>query len=155
MSLKAISRLLPLAAVALMTGCQSEVIYSHYKSVPFYGWQREDTVCFDIGPVTDSLLYDETLSLRAGTAYPFMDLSLIVRQQIWPSGITRCDTLLIPIIDKNGTMIGHGANYHQYNIQMTPMQLRTGDSLHISIRHNMKRQSLRGIADVGITLANY
>ncbi|MFQ9996553.1 MAG: gliding motility lipoprotein GldH, partial [Hoylesella buccalis] len=40
----------------------------------------------------------------------------------------------------------------QYAFDITSMDLHEGDSLHISVRHDMKREILPGISNVGVSL---
>lgn len=138
--------------VCVLTACQQRAAFSHYESVPIDGWDREDTVQFMLGPIVEGNVFCETLGLRASQAFPFMNLSLIVEQEAIPSGLVRCDTINIPIIDTDGIPIGKGINHFQYNIALNDINLLTGESLFVSIRHNMKREYLPGITDVGITL---
>ena len=50
-------------------------------------------------------------------------------------------------------MKGHGISTYQYNFHLTTLTLNEGDSLHIAVRHNMKREILPGISDIGIRLS--
>ena len=94
----------------------------------------------------------EEVGLRINESYPFRSLCLIVEQTKWPAGTHRSDTLNCTLIDPDGTVMGQGISHYQYNFHLTDQQLQAGDSLHISIRHNMKREILPGIADIGVML---
>ena len=64
----------------------------------------------------------------------------------------RSDTLSCKLVDADGTVQGEGVSFYQYRFHLCNMKLTQGDSLRVSIRHNMKREILPGIADVGVTL---
>lgn len=136
----------------LLTACRQRPIYSHYEAVSIDDWQRDDTLHFVVAQGIEDGTYRETLGLRASTAYPFTSLSLIVRQQVQPSGATRCDTVMINLVDNDGRPLGHGTGLCQYDIPLEDIALSTGDTMFIDIRHNMKREILHGITDVGMTI---
>lgn len=143
--------LLGLVILAL-AACQQRAAYSHYEPVSLNGWNREDTVKFTFGPVTESNSFRKTLGLRASLDYPFTNLSLIVEQEVMPSGTVKCDTLDISLIDIDGSPKGKGVNHYQYDIPLNSISLLAGETLYVSIRHNMKRENLPGISDIGLTL---
>lgn len=139
--------------VILMGSCHRKTVYDHYVHTPISGWERNDTLFLDVSPIASSGNYAETLGLRINGTYPFMGLTLIIEQTSFPQYITRKDTLNCQLIDENGTVKGQGVSYYQYTFPLTDLQLHEGDSLHIAIRHDMKREILPGIADIGIQLS--
>lgn len=147
--------LLSLCLVALVVaGCKNSRVYDHYEHTPLSGWEKNDTLFFDIPPVAQGGSFHEELSLRVNGAYPFMQLSMIVEQMQLPMGFHRADTLNLKLQDHDGRVMGHGVNYFQYSFPITNLQLNSGDSLHVIVRHNMKREILPGIADVGFRLVS-
>ena len=55
-------------------------------------------------------------------------------------------------MDKYGTPLGEGVSYYQYRFDMNELNLNKGDSLVVYIVHNMKRELIPGISDVGLRL---
>lgn len=149
------NRLLHAALVLLpvLAGCTRKTIYSHYEPTPINGWEKTDHLSLVYSPVTADGTFREEVGLRINGAYPFMGLTLIVEQQVFPSAVRRSDTLTCKLIDSDGTPVGEGVSFYQYSFHLCNLQLSRGDSLHVSIRHNMKREILPGISDVGITLS--
>ena len=141
-----------LTVALAIAGCNRKTIYSHYEHTPIYGWEKTDHLSFVVSPVTDNGTFREEVGLRINGAYPFMGLTLIVEQQVYPSGMRRSDTLSCKLVDADGTVQGEGVSFYQYRFHLCNMRLAQGDSLRVSIRHNMKREILPGIADVGVTL---
>lgn len=139
-------------ALMLVASCSRKTVYSHYEHTPLLGWEKGDTLFFDVRPVSESGTYREDVGLRLDGLYPFMSLQLTVEQTIQPLGHLRHDTLNCSLIDHGGLAKGDGVSYYQYNFHLTTLELNRGDSLHICVRHNMKREMLQGISDVGISL---
>ena len=164
------SNLLIMAGVC--AGCIRGTIYNHYEQLPVAGWEKNDTITFSIPPVGEQGIYNLSLGLRTTGHYPFMSLTLIAEQQT----IAAADTISIDTIadslvthnsltpkfirytlpcnlmNKRGNTRGQGINYYQYNFHIADVALNDGDSLRISIRHDMKREILPGISDIGIIM---
>lgn len=138
--------------LALCSACTEGKVYHHYNHTPIAGWEKVDTLRFDVPRLSKGGVYRTDLGLRINNLYPFMGLTLIVEQTVYPSRHRQTDTLNCKLIDRNGTTKGQGVSYYQYRYRLTQMRLRANDSLHITVRHDMKREILPGIADVGIAL---
>ena len=135
-----------------ITSCSRLPIYCHYEPTPATGWEKNDTICFGIPPVSEAGYYKEELGLRINEDYPFQGLCLIVQQTVLPSGYQHNDTLNCKLIDKNGTIRGTGINHYQYTFHVNTIRLAEGDSLHIHVKHNMKREIMPGVTDIGIRI---
>ena len=140
-----------LAVTIGMASCDRKTIYYHYEHAPIAGWEKNDTLCFDVPPVSAGS-YREELGLRIDTDYPFMGLCLVIKQTILPSGYVHHDTLNCSLVDRNGNHKGTGISFYQYNFHVNTLRLHEGDSLHITVKHNMKREIMPGVADIGIRL---
>ena len=133
--------------------CDNSTVFNHYESTPVRGWERNDTLSFNIAPLQETGMYAEEVGLRITGAYPFKGLSLIVEQTIQPSNITIVDTLNCDLIDDIGHANGKGINHYQYLYPLTTIKLSKDESVHVAIRHCMKREILPGITDVGLKLS--
>ena len=140
------------ALLLALGSCDYYTVFDKYDHTPIAGWEKNDTLTFDVPPLPRSAIYREELGLRINDAYPFMSLRLIVEQRLMPQGTVRRDTLNCRLIDEDGNIRGQGVSYYQYSFPITHLKLQKGDSLHVSIRHDMKREILPGIADIGIKL---
>ena len=56
------------------------------------------------------------------------------------------------LMNKSGHTQGQGINYYQYEFIVADVPLNAGDSLRIGIRHDMKREILPGLSDLGIII---
>ena len=125
-------------------------VYSHYEHTSAAGWEKNDTLNFGISPVKEAGDYHEELGLRINDDYPFLGLCLIIQQTVLPSGYRHNDTLNCNLFEKNGVVKGSGIKHYQYNYHVNTIRLSAGDSLNIQVRHNMKREIMPGITDIGI-----
>ena len=117
------------------------------------GWERSDTLFFEDIVVKATADYKEEIGLRINDEFPFMSLFLVVEQHIRPMNTYRTDTVSCRLIDQNGYVKGRGLSYYQYNFHLTTLHLNAGDTLDIRVRHNMKREILPGIANIGMTIS--
>lgn len=132
--------------------CDEVTIYDNYRHIDPMGWERADTLNYDVSHVAQSGDYMEEIGLRLDDHYPFMQLCLIVEQTVIPTYVVRTDTVVCKVTTQNGTPRGHGVNYYQYQIPIGSIRLAEGDSLHVAIRHHMRRELLSGVAEVGLKI---
>ncbi|MBQ7511504.1 MAG: gliding motility lipoprotein GldH [Prevotella sp.] len=135
-----------------MMGCDRTVVYNHFEQTPASGWERNDTLSFVTTPITTNGDYDETVMLRINNDYPFMGITLVVEQTVYPTLLTVCDTLNCKLIDERGNAEGPGISEYQYAFPLRRLKLTEGNTVRISVRHDMKRGILPGVTDVGILL---
>jgi len=139
------------AAVLGLGSCDRKTAYYHYEHTPLAGWEKSDVLTFDVAPLGAGS-YKEEVGVRIDDSFPFMSLSLVVRQTYLPSGYVHSDTVVCNLIDKRGFVKGTGISYYQYLFHINTIRLKDEDSLHITVKHNMKREVMSGISDIGIRL---
>ena len=142
---------LALGIVLLCVSCNSRTIYSHYAHTPLQGWEKNDSMRYGMTIPLDGH-YQETIGVRINNQYPFMGLTIIIDQTVFPSLETHCDTLNCDLVGEDGHMKGQGVNHYQYEFPLKSIALHQGDSVSIRIHHTMKREILPGISDIGVTL---
>lgn len=141
------------AVTALMlTACKKDVIYSRYTHAAIGGWEKNEPLVFEVDSLKAGGVYSLTLGLRISDGYPFRNLHMVVEQTIFPGNQLITDTVTCYVSDRQGTMLGNGVSLYQYDLPVRKRQYMAGDSIHVKVRHNMKREILPGIADVGITI---
>ncbi|MBR1546391.1 MAG: gliding motility lipoprotein GldH [Prevotella sp.] len=141
-----------LLAVLLCISCDSKTVYSHYQSVALAGWEKNDVISFGTAPLEQQGTYQEKIGIRINGAFPFMALTLIIDQKVFPTLETHCDTLSCELINEDGNIMGEGISHYQYTFPLKTLVLQKNDSLSIHIRHDMKREILPGVSDIGIIL---
>jgi gliding motility-associated lipoprotein GldH len=144
--------LLLLLTVCLLTACKQSTVYYHHEDISEGGWEKNDRLTFNIASFAEDATYQEEVALRISNNYPFMRLTLIVEQYIYPSGVATTDTLDCDLIDDRGNATGPGVSQYQYMFPLKTLQLHRGDSLRVEIHHDMKREILPGITSAGIRI---
>ena len=135
-----------------IVSCNKNVVYSHYEHTPTSGWEKNDTLFFKVPPVKEAGVYEEVVGMRILSDFPFQRLTLMVNQMVYPRNEHFHEYLKCSLIDDQGEIMGHGIGHIQYEFPLREVTLQAGDSLKIEIRHNMKREVMPSIADIGIKL---
>lgn len=97
--------------------------------------------------------FKEEVGLRLNGTYPFLGLCIIVEQTVLPSNVATRDTLNCSFTYSDSKYTSNGISYRQYKYHLKDIKLSKGDSIDIKIRHNMMREVLPGIADVGVKIS--
>ena len=143
----------PFISLLLLTACTGNVIYDKYNHTAVSGWDRGEVLSFNTAKMKTTGRYHTTLGLRINDTYPFQALTLIVEQTVYPEKHTVKDTVNCTLFDTSGKIMGQGISYYQYHYHVSEMTLQKGDSLHVTVRHDMQRDILPGISDVGIEVS--
>lgn len=143
-----------LICIALLSACGG-TLYDHYEHAPIGGWDKNEAMNFHVPAMADDVHCTEQVGLRIDNSFPFMSLTLIVETTVTPSGKVYRDTIAPLLINRNGHATGSGINNHQYTVPVRELSLSVDDSLTISVRHDMKREVMPGITDVGVILTRH
>ena len=146
----------------MVTSCKESTVYYKYAHTPIAGWEKNDTLSFAIPPLTSGL-YQENLGLRITGAYPFMGITLIVEQEIFPNQESKKEKeernklQIMGVKSHQAKKVARGEKIVkldtiQCNLINNLYHFNENDSIHIMIRHDMKREILPGISDIGIKL---
>ena len=135
-----------------VVSCDRQKVFSRYEHIESSQWEKTDTVHFNIPHMQVAGTYLGTLGLRIESNYPYQKLALEVNMQILPSGQNVKRSLDCELIDNRGTIKGSGISQYQYEFPVDMLQLEKDDSLQVTIIHNMRRELMPNICDVGFTL---
>ena len=141
------------AALAL-AGCTGSTLYHRYQPLPDTGWERRDTIWFDL-PIAEGSL-DATLSigLRWTGDIPLEEVVIGIEQQ-WESSCTHhSDTIRFRLTDSEGNAVGTGINIHQSEASGAHLLLKEGLQGRIGIHHLMTREPIPGITEIGIRISS-
>jgi len=144
--------ILILAVAALWMSCDRQKVYSHYEHVIQEGWEKNDTLFYEVPPVKEAGTYEEIIGIRTDISFPFQSIALNVAQEVIPQGTRYQTTKNCVLYDATGKERGSGISRFQNEIYLTDIQLNKGDSVRICITHNMRREILSGVSDIGIIL---
>ena len=142
-----------LLALLMLCGCQQQVAYHAFCHIDEPGWDKTDTLHFYISPVARDGNYRLDAELRTDKDYPFQKLTIEIEQTVYPSKESFNNKIDCNLISETGVIEGDGISYFQYQFYVRGLSLHQGDSVHISLTHNMKREIMPGISDVGVKLS--
>lgn len=151
---KFLTTVLLLTVAIAFVCCNRKAIYSHYETIATNGWNRADTIRFDIKPSEESVSASGTINIRINDDYPFTTLTLAVSEQILPDGVCFQDTIQFSLIDDKGRSLGQGINLH--NFQQPLHAYKFTDDQHLIVKvHHLMDQQLPGIINVGVSLQRH
>ena len=142
-----------------LVSCNRKTVYDHYEHTPLTGWEKNDTLIYRMPSFAAGGEFTEELGLRINESYPFTSICIIVDHSFISRGNpleqrTESDTITCSLFDSDGSIKGDGVSLFQYNSHIRNISANKGDSIEVRVRHNMKREILHGIADVGIRLTS-
>lgn len=141
------------ATVLLATACMEDTLLHCYKPVSPEGWQRRDTLCFDLSASDKAMQGVLTVGLRTVADLPMQDIVLAVEQRIDSPMVFRRDTVHYPLTDAEGRPFVSGTNNLQFETQSIPFHRPAGSQGTIRIHHLMTREAVQGITEVGIRIS--
>lgn len=146
-----------ITVATILVSCNRKTVYDHYEHTPLTGWEKNDTLIYRMPVFDKGGDYSEILGMRISDNYPFTSICIIVDNTIIPKGnplnlSTQSDTITCSLFDSDGSIKGDGVSIFQYRNYVKNISVEEGDSLEVRVRHNMKREILNGILDIGIQL---
>ncbi len=139
----------------MVCSCSLDVKYDKYVPVSSDGWNIEDTLKFSTDTLRQDGRYGFTLGVRTRRAFPYRDLVLIVERNVYRDSILvlhKREKVTCPIVTEEGSFTGDGTATKTHETGLKDFVMQTGDSVAVSIYHQMTRQNLPGIVDVGIKI---
>ena len=136
-------------ALALsLTGCQNDIVYSQFSTIPSEKWHIDSVVNFDYPIADTSINYQTVVYVRHTERYPYQNMWLFIDND------QHRDTIEFYLADDRGQWLG---DKHHGFIEM-PVLLEESKHFadtgvyHIAIQHAMRDTLLSGITDIGIEL---
>lgn len=149
-SIKTAFTALLLTVAATFVSCDRKTVFDNYQHALVTGWEKNDTLIYGPIKIEQGGDYQEQVGLRINSAFPFQKLFLVVEHVKYPGEVHSLDTLNLKVANRDGIVSGEGISYYQYDFDMDDQTYNAGDSVYIYIRHNMKREILPGVADIGV-----
>lgn len=140
---------------ALLQACYQSTAYFRYFSTDINGWERDSVLHYHVRAVKEGGFYAEEIGVRTSKLYPFKQLSLVIDQKVISTNdshanVVNSDTIVFDIYDNDGNLRGKGIDLYQLVVPFKGIRLQEGDSIEMAVRHNMRRNAIEGIADVGL-----
>lgn len=127
--------------------------YSCYSTVADGGWAYEDTLTF----APDSMLNDSVMTaaikiaVRHDNNYPYSNLWVEVSHSS-PDGVSRRDTVNIPLADVYGRWLGNGFGADYQKEAVVAENAAVDMRCPVTVRHIMRVDTLHGVEQVGVSI---
>lgn len=141
--------------ICIVCSCTLDVKFSKYKPVSSDGWDIEDTINFSTDTLRQDGRYAFTCGVRTARAFPYQDLVMMVERKVYRDSalvLHKREKVTCPIVTSEGNFTGEGMATKLHEIGLKDFILQTGDSVDVSIYHQMTRQNLPGIVDIGLKM---
>ena len=168
--------------LALLVSCNNETVYHKFVNIEEGEWTKQNKFTFEAGSFDSDMTVEESVELRLWARdYPYGNISILVEQTLFPAKIKTVDTLTYVFSRRQGdretgrqgdretrrqgdretrrqgdreTRSPDGPAFFQVSMPLKTLSLHKGDSLSVTLRHNMKCMALPGVVDVGVKLKN-
>ena len=136
----------------LLVGCQGDIVYTVFKSLPNVGWEADSSLCYQ-PVITDSIAdYQMLITIRHTDVYPYQNLWLFVDIEQDSLLLTR-DTIECYMANERGEWLGGGLTVHELPLLYSDSyQFANSGEYQISITQGMREDTLIGIKEVGVKI---
>lgn len=126
--------------------------FSRFAELPEAGWAYGDSILISTAGIAGKHQSEMTVALRHNDKFPYRNLWIEVSHPEADGKIHR-DSINIELADIYGRWLGKGFGA-SYQCQATlPHKVNIPDSATVKIRHVMRVDTIHGIEQIGITLA--
>jgi gliding motility-associated lipoprotein GldH len=105
------------------------------------GWYESDTIYLRPDTVTIAGTYQCDITIRTTVAYPYSNFSVLAKVE----GSQERHTLHFNISES-------GTPYHEEQATLGQLSLQKGAAIVVAVKQNMRRETVPGIAAVGLRL---
>ena len=135
--------LILLFIASLYTACDEQTVYHSFQSLPTEGWQRNDTLFFNVSVADSATLYNVSVEVRNRNNYPYSPEVPNIKR----------DTLELRLADNAGIWLGDGwGGLYQSTLPAGFIRIGKAGEYRFKIIHLLPDEVLPGINDVGIKL---
>lgn len=141
--------------VVCLCSCSLNVKYSNYRHISSNGWDLSDTLLFTTDTLWETGRYQFTCGVRTRRNFPYRELVMLVDRKVYRDSLLvlhKLEKVKCPVINSSGGMLGEGIASKNHEQKLKDFYMLRGDSVVIEIYHQMTRQTLPGIVDVGILM---
>jgi len=126
----------------LITSCSREGEIACYEDITDpEGWYEKDTIYLRPDSVSAAGTYQCDITIRTTVAYPYSNFSVLAKVE----GSQERHTLHFNISES-------GTPYHEEQATLGQLSLQKGAAIVVAVKQNMRRETVPGIAAVGLRL---
>ena len=146
------SIILIIIASCLFLSCSKKTVYNKFQPIKNKVWDKQDEYFFTFEITDISVYYNISLQLRNNDMYPYQNLWVLSEEKL-PDNTSVRDTLEFMLADDFGKWKGNGITLFQNQMTLRDnYQFPDTGKYTISIRHGMRDNDLKGIADIGLLI---
>jgi len=151
--LKHSQKLVLLATVLLATACNTNVFHNETVHLKNNEWKSTDTLFYSFDSKDTLATYDFYFEVRNTTDYDMQNLYLFITA-FYPGDTFSRDTAQCILAAPDGKWYGKGMGKHKDNrfLFRKGVKFRKSGNYVIAVNQAMRKETLKGIADVGILI---
>lgn len=138
--------------ILLLISCDFNTVYHTYNHIPLTGWNKNDTLYYNVTPITYSETLQTSIEIRNNSHYPYSNLYLFVHYNLPDTSLFFTDTIECILADEQGKWKGEGlGTLYQSSVLWKDFHVKDSNmNYQIKITHGMTDSVVKGIVDVGI-----
>ena len=144
---------IPVLISIVLSSCGPEAVYQKMSAIHRSEWTKEIAFSHEVEMTDEIGLVDIDLEIRHAGNYPYSNLFVFLYSE-FPDGKSRIDTVECLLAKPTGEWYGAGlGDLYSVSIPFRKnVRFNQQGGYTISLSHGMRQDTLRGIADIGITL---
>lgn len=138
--------------ILLLISCDFNTVYHTYNHIPPAGWNKNDTLYYNVIPITYSEALQTFIEIRNNNHYPYSNLYLFIHHNLPDTSLFFTDTIECILADEQGKWKGEGlGTLYQSSVTWKDFHVKDSNmNYQIKITHGMTNNVVKGIVDVGI-----
>lgn len=141
-----------LCLAGILGSCQDHRVYERYMHVNNHKWAYQDTFNYKVKIRDTSSAYQLNIKLRNKINYPYRNIWLLIQHEA-PSGKLSSMKAEFQLANKSGKWKGQGlGDMYDHRFPAKRIKLSEKGKHHFKLVHLMRRDTLRGIMDVGLQI---
>lgn len=133
----------------LLCNCFNDTVSLQYKHLGQEGWDRSDTLVFDLPEVKAGGEFLPSVLIRTDNLFPYSKLWLCYELELECPKLAVRDTMCIEFAQQNMGIVTNGLIVRKYVQDSRSIRLTAGQRGRIRIYHLMMQEVMPGILEVG------
>ena len=151
-ALRAMSMAVLAIALLLMSSCVGNTLHHQYIHIDRAGWNRNDTLVFNVKPATSNGMYCVSTEIRTTASFPYKELCMVRELLVEKPLSVRKDTIRIDTGTRGILNEGRGVTLMTFSVDDSTLTLIEGQKCRVKMYHIMSREQLPHIVDIGIKI---
>ena len=133
----------------LLCNCFNDTVSLQYKHLGQEGWDRSDTLVFDLPEVKAGGEFLPSVLIRTDNLFPYYKLWLCYELELECPKLVLRDTMCVEFASQDVGIVTNGLIVRKYVQDSRSVRLTAGQRGRIRIYHLMMQEVMPGILEVG------